>query len=147
MTETVIVTEIVNNVLISSPGPQGQRGRTILNGTGSPAENLGLEGDFYYDKDTTRIYGPKLIDSSWDGSYNYLLKNASFYQTSWQTSNLSGPTNGIYSIQIQHDLGYNPNVTVKSSVGDILETGIVYNTNKIITLEMAQPFAGTAYLS
>jgi hypothetical protein len=42
MVDTVIVTEVVNDVVVSSPGPQGPRGKTILNGNGVPAENLGL---------------------------------------------------------------------------------------------------------
>jgi hypothetical protein len=33
MAETVIITEIINDVVISSPGPQGPRGKTILSGT------------------------------------------------------------------------------------------------------------------
>jgi len=40
-----------------------------------------------------------------------------------------------------------PNITIKSSAGDVLETGIDYNSNDRITLTMAQPFSGTAYLS
>jgi len=44
-------------------------------------------------------------------------------------------------------MGYNPNVTVKDSGGNILETGIDYNSINKITLIMAQPFGGTAYLS
>lgn len=39
--EKVIVTENKNKVVISTPGPQGPRGRTILNGTGAPSESLG----------------------------------------------------------------------------------------------------------
>jgi hypothetical protein len=145
MVDTVIVTEIVNDVIISTPGPQGPRGRTILNGNGIPAANLGLEGDFYYDKLTTRFYGPKLTDLNWDGVTNYLLS----------TSTLTYPfsigqvvNQGSYwSLEITHNMGYNPNVTVKNSAGDILETGIDYNSINKITLTMAQPFGGTAYLS
>jgi hypothetical protein len=44
-------------------------------------------------------------------------------------------------------LGFYPNVTVKTSAGDILETGIDYNNINQITLTMAQPFSGTAHLS
>ncbi len=145
MTEKVIVTEVVNDVIISSPGPQGPRGRTILNGSGAPANNLGMEGDFYYDKDTTRFYGPKPSETSWAGAINYLLN--SNLEFTWELSQVTGPVSGIYSVLINHNLGMKPNVTVKSSAGDILETGIDYNSNNTITLTMAQPFSGTAYLS
>ena len=145
MVDTVIVTEVVNDVIISSPGPQGPRGRTILNGNGVPADNLGLEGDFYYDKLTTRFYGPKPTDLTWSGATNYLLS----------TSTLTYPfsigqvvnAGSYYYLEITHNMGYNPNVTVKNSAGDILETGIDYNSINKITLTMAQPFGGTAYLS
>jgi hypothetical protein len=142
---TVVVTEQVNKIVVNTPGPQGPRGKTILNGNGAPADNLGFEGDFYYDKNTTRLYGPKTNDVSWAGATNYLLS----------TSTLTYPfsinqviNQGSYwSLEITHNMGYNPNVTVKDSSGNILETGIDYNSINKITLTMAQPFGGTAYLS
>ena len=145
MTETVIVTEVANEVIISSPGPQGPRGKSILNGTGAPAANLGMEGDFYYDKDTTRFYGPKPSETSWAGAVSYLLNMT--FEYGWELSQVTGPVSGVYSVSINHTLGMKPSVTVKSSAGDILETGIDYNSNNMITLTMAQPFSGTAYLS
>ena len=145
MVEKVIVTEVVNDVIISSPGPQGPRGRTILNGEGVPAGNLGLEGDFYYDKLTTRFYGPKLLNTSWDTATNYLLSTMTL---SYPFSIGQVLDQGSYwSLEITHNMGYNPNVTVKNSAGDILETGIDYNSINKITLIMAQPFGGIAYLS
>ena len=145
MVETVIVTEVVNDVIISSPGPQGPRGRTILNGEGVPAGNLGLEGDFYYDKLTTRFYGPKLSNTTWDTATNYLLSTMTL---SYPFSIAQVTDQGSYwSLEITHNMGYNPNVTVKNSAGDILETGIDYNSINKITLTMAQPFGGIAYLS
>lgn len=145
MVDTVVVTEVVNDVIISSPGPQGPRGKTILNGNGVPAENLGLEGDFYYDKLTTRFYGPKPTDVTWSGATNYLLSTSTLtYAFSiGQVVNAGS----YYYLEINHNMGYNPNVTVKNSAGDILETGIDYNSVNKITLTMAQPFGGTAYLS
>jgi hypothetical protein len=145
MAETVIVTEVVNDVIISSPGPQGPRGKSILNGNGVPAENLGLEGDFYYDKLTTRFYGPKPTDLTWAGATNYLLSTS----TLTYSFSIGQVTNqgSHWALEITHNMGYNPNVTVKNSAGDILETGIDYNSINKITLTMAQPFGGIAYLS
>jgi hypothetical protein len=147
MTESIIITETVNDIIVSSPGPQGPRGKTILNGNGAPADNLGLEGDFYYDKEVTRFYGPKLTDNTWSTAFSYVLNTAASYEYTWEMASLSGPTNGIYAISITHNLGYRPNVTVKSSAGDVLETGIDYNSINKLTLTMAQPFSGTAYMS
>ena len=142
---TVVITEQINKIVLSTPGPQGPRGRSILNGNGVPAENLGLEGDFYYDKLTTKFYGPKLSDVTWVGVTSYLLNGNFVY--SWELTQVTGPVSGIYSVAVNHNLGFKPNVTVKSSAGDVLETGIDYNDNNTITLTMAQPFSGTAYLS
>ena len=140
----VIVTETVNKVVISSPGPQGPRGKTILNGEGAPSDNNGIEGDFYYDRLTTRLYGPKMSINSWANAINFLLNAALTYPFSIQQVQSAG---SYYYLEITHNFGYNPNVTVKNSAGDILETGIDYNSTNKITLTMAQPFGGTAYLS
>lgn len=141
----VIVTEIVNDVVVSTSGPQGPRGKTILNGNGVPSNNLGVEGDFYYDKNTTRFYGPKPNDLTWDGATNYLLSTSTLtYPFSIsQVVNMGS----YWKVEINHNMGYNPNVTVQDSGGNILETGIDYNSINKITLIMAQPFGGTAYLS
>jgi len=141
----LVITETVNDVLVASPGPQGPRGKTILNGNGVPAENNGVEGDFYYDKQTTRFYGPKPTDLTWTGATNFFL-NAATLTYPFSTNQVVAVGNA-FAIAIPHNLGYNPNVTVKNSAGDILETGIDYNSINQITLTMAQPFGGTAFLS
>ena len=148
MAESVKVIEQKNKVIISTPGPQGPRGRTILNGTSAPANNLGLTGDFYFNSTTSEFYGPKLDDSTWVGAGIIVLASApETLSYSWEMSQITGPVSGIYSVIINHNLGFNPNVSVKSSSGDMLETGIDYNSTSRLTLTMAQPFSGTAYLS
>ena len=150
MVDKVIVKETKNKVIVATPGPQGPRGKTILNGTGAPANNLGLEGDFYYNTDTTDFYGPKLSNTTWAGAtvIKFIQEGADYaYSTSWEIGQVTGPINNTYSVALTHNLGFYPNVTVKTSAGDILETGIDYNNINTITLTMAQPFAGTAYLS
>lgn len=146
MTESIVVTEVINDVIISTPGPQGPRGKTILSGNGIPSNNLGLEGDFYYDTNTSKFYGPKLSDVTWQNA-KIILLTTNTLAYSWELTQLTGPVAGIYSLAIEHNLGYHPNVTIKSSAGDILETGIDYNNTNKLTLTMAQPFSGTAYLS
>ena len=146
--ETIVITENVNTLTVSSEGVQGPAGRTILNGVGAPAGNLGVAGDFYYDTSTTRFYGPKLTDSSWSGANDFLLNAGVIaFEYNWELAQIYGPENGVYSVTIIHSLGFKPNVTVKNSAGDVLETGIDYNNDDVLTLTMAQPFAGTAYLS
>ena len=82
---------------------------------------------------------------TWAGVTSYSL-NGTFVH-SWELAQVTGPVSGIYSVSVSHNLGFKPNVTVKSSAGDVLETGIDYNDNNTLTLTMAQPFSGTAYLS
>lgn len=150
MVDKVIVTETKNKVIVGTPGPQGPRGRTILNGTGAPANNLGLEGDFYYNTTTTDFYGPKLSNTTWAGAniIAFVQEGSDYaYSTSWEIGQVTGPVSGVYSVELTHNLGFYPNVTVKSSGGDMLETDINYNNTNTITLRMAQPFSGTAYLS
>jgi hypothetical protein len=150
MTETIVVTEVKNQLTVSTPGPQGPAGRTILNGTGVPANNLGVQGDFYYNTTTTEFYGPKPSDVSWSGATVITLVQESSefaFEYSWEMAQIVGPVNGVYSLQVIHNLGFNPNVTIKTSSGDIVETGIDYNNTNTLTLTMAQPFSGIAYLS
>ena len=150
MSEKVIVKEEKRKVIVSSPGPQGPAGRTILNGTSAPANNLGVTGDFYYNTVTTDFYGPKLTDLSWsNATIIKLIQEGSeySYSTSWEIAQVTGPISGVYSVSITHNLGFFPNITTKDSSGETVETGLEYVNTNTIKLTMAQPFSGTAYLS
>ena len=152
MTENqIIVNQTINEVVVSSPGPQGPRGKTILNGAGVPANNLGLQGDFYFNTLNNDFYGPKLSDLTWDAAkiIRLVTKDDIAYQYTWELAQVhsSDQHSSDYHVIINHNLGFSPNVTVKSSAGDVLETGIDYNSLNSLTLTMAQPFSGTAYLS
>ena len=150
MSEKVIVKEEKRKVIVSSPGPQGPAGRTILNGTSAPANNLGVTGDFYYNTITTDFYGPKLTDLSWsNATIIQLIQEGSeySYSTSWEIAQVTGPISGVYSVSITHNLGFFPNITTKDSSGETVETGLEYVNTNTIKLTMAQPFSGTAYLS
>jgi hypothetical protein len=150
MAEKVIVTEVKNKVIVKSPGPQGPAGRTILNGTGAPSNNLGVAGDFYVNNDTHEFYGPKLSNTSWVGANKIQLaaEGADFaYSQSWELAQVTGPVNGVYAVSLTHNLGFFPNVTTKDSSGETVETGLDYINTNTVRLTMAQPFSGTAYLS
>lgn len=126
----------------------GAPGRTIISGEGDPSNTLGVPGDFYFDKLTTRFWGPKDSDTNtWNINNSFILDKQISLTHSWELAQVTGPVLGVYSVEINHNLGFHPNVTVKSSGGDILETGIDYNSLNTITLKMAQPFSGTAHLS
>ena len=150
MAEKVIVKEANNKVIIKSPGPQGPAGKTILNGNSAPSNNLGVTGDFYVNNVTHQFYGPKLSDVSWTGANIIQLaaEGADFaYSSSWEIAQVVGPSQGVYSVTLTHNLGFFPNVTTKDSSGETVETGLDYLNTNTIKLTMAQPFSGTAYLS
>jgi len=52
------------NGLKGAAGQNGTNGNKILNGSGAPAADLGLTNDYYLDKDSYTLYGPKL-DAGW----------------------------------------------------------------------------------
>ena len=145
MATRLIVTENKPLVVVRASGAPG---RTIISGEGNPANTLGVPGDFYFDIDTTRFWGPKNDQTNtWNINNSFILDKQISLTYPWEMAQITGPVQGIYSLIINHNLGFHPNVTVKSSAGDILETGIDYNSINQITLTMAQPFSGTAYLS
>ena len=55
------------------PGFDGANGKTVLNGSGAPADTLGNDGDFYLDTTSDVLYGPKTAGawpapgSAWSG--------------------------------------------------------------------------------
>ncbi|MBL4677469.1 MAG: hypothetical protein JKY70_14895 [Mucilaginibacter sp.] len=49
---------------VGATGAAGTAGSKILSGTGAPAATLGGSGDFYFDKGSSTIYGPK-TGSGW----------------------------------------------------------------------------------
>ena len=48
-------------------GPTGANGKTILSGPGVPAPAVGTDGDYYYDVNADRLYGPKTL-GAWNTS-------------------------------------------------------------------------------
>ncbi|WP_445665694.1 hypothetical protein [Fodinibius sp. AD559] len=61
------------NPIIVLQGEDGEDGSQIHSGTGAPASSLGSVGDYYLDKDTYELYGPK-TDQGWGSPIN--LKGA-----------------------------------------------------------------------
>ena len=49
-----------------STGPAGADGKSLRSGSGVPSSGLGVDGDFYIDTSTNRLYGPK-TSGSWGG--------------------------------------------------------------------------------
>ena len=130
----VTVQRTENIVEISSPGPQGPRGKGVLHGEGEPNNSLGIDGEFYIDTVTNKMYGPK-EDGSWGepvnlgGTYVHVQDTAS---DSWV---------------INHNLDYFPNVEIVNSAGTAVVGDYQYINQNVVIATFADPFAGKAYLS
>jgi hypothetical protein len=76
MSENIIVEPIVynvevikqvNEVSVLHPGLQGEKGSSILSGSGLPSGSLGRVGDYYLNSSTNILYGPKTTNG-WPGT-------------------------------------------------------------------------------
>jgi hypothetical protein len=76
MTENIIVEPIVHNiqvvkqvneVTVLHPGLQGEKGSSIITGSGLPSNSLGRTGDYYLNSLTNILYGPKGV-TEWPSS-------------------------------------------------------------------------------
>jgi hypothetical protein len=89
MAENIVkITEQINKVVLSSPGPQGPRGKSILSGPSAPLDSVGIEGDFYFNTTTNEFYGPKLSITTWSGANKIDLatKDDIAFVYSWEMS-------------------------------------------------------------
>jgi hypothetical protein len=53
----------INLKVVAPVGPEGENGRTILNGTIPPQNSQGVDGDFYLNTTSWLLYGPKANDT------------------------------------------------------------------------------------
>ena len=74
-------------------GQDGEDGSQIYSGTGAPAASLGVEGDYYLDKSSYELYGPK-SSSGWETPIS-LKGTANVLYSSWVDISWDG--GGAYS--------------------------------------------------
>lgn len=130
----VIVERTENVVEINSIGIQGPRGKGVLNGQGSPSDSLGIDGEFYIDIVTNKMYGPKTGGVWGDpvnlgGTYTHVQDSAS---NTWV---------------INHNLDYYPNVEIVNSAGVAVVGDYQFINPNVVIATFTDPFAGKAYLS
>ena len=135
----VVLNEEIVNVLLGNTGLQGAAGRTILNGTGQPSSEIGVNGDFYIDTQATAIYGPK-TNGEWGNPTSLIADpNISYVHT----QNISSDT-----WVIVHGLNFTPNITVVDSAGSVIEGSYDYSSNgNTVTVTFNGATTGKAYLS
>ncbi len=57
--EVEIIQDSVAIIISPDQGPPGARGNSVLSGAGDPTSIVGVDGDFYINTSTNKIFGPK----------------------------------------------------------------------------------------
>ncbi len=120
---------------VNLQGPSGDDGNEILSGNGVPSGTLGREGDFYLDKDSYDLYGPKTA-SGWGTPVN-LKGTANVIYSGWFEA--GGYTNsGTQSAYVQK--------TAPAISQEIIDEGVVLAYTKLISDNgFVRPLPATTY--
>ena len=138
-TNTVVVSDSEpNTVLVSIVGAAGERGNSILNGTGTPLSSLGLEGDIYIDSSNGNFWGPK-TSTGWPATPFY---SAGLTRRYVHVQNVAADT-----WNIAHDLGGYPAITIVDSALTAVVGEVSYISTSQIRVDFTAPFSGYAYLT
>jgi len=127
-------------------GPAGPTGSTGATGPAGPTGATGSTGA----TGATGATGPGVAAG---GSTDQILAKSSGtdYATTWidkpKVSYAHNQSATSDTWTITHNLGYNPNVVVKDSAGNIIEGDISYNDTSSLTITFSVGTSGFAYLS
>jgi hypothetical protein len=102
-------------------GANGTNGNTVLNGTTTPSNLLGNNGDFYINTSTYNIYGPK-VANTWPAGNSLIGPQVSIYNKSftsvtgltilWQTDLIAGDS--TYAQFLGNQLVKRPTIYVQN---------------------------------
>jgi len=106
----------------------------FLAGNGVPASTLGDDGDYYLNKTTFGLYGPKAA-GAWGSAISFANK---------YTHVQASPT-AVWTIT--HNLDAYPNITVVNSLGNELLGQLDYTSVNALTYSFNTTESGTAYLN
>ena len=132
-----------DKVVIRSPGlagPKGDPGTQFLTGPGIPSSLIGKVGDFYIDTITKEVYGPK-TSTGWPAQAIFDAFNKDLLGITYNFPQASE----IW--EIEHSLGYKPNVTTVDSAYNVVEGAVSYPSENTIRIEFIGALIGKAYLS
>jgi hypothetical protein len=139
--QDVADTPAQNTVVLRGPvgpmGLQGAPGSTILIGDSPPSDSLGNDGDYYINRFTSELIGPKSLgtwptEPIFDKQARRHIHTQSSPATLWT---------------ISHGLGGRPSVSVVDSAGTVVIGEVSYNDDQTVTLSFSAPFSGYAYLT
>lgn len=165
---TVVVDKQVTNVTVRADGVQGTPGSQILSSTGAPDPELGLIGDYYLDRSTNHLYGPKSQEDGWG---EFLSLGSVEFEN---TFDLESPEDGqviqfdantglwvprairythVQSASadtwsVNHNLGARPGgVTVVDSGDNVVYGDVAYVDDNNLTITFSAAFGGKVYIS
>jgi hypothetical protein len=167
-TTNVRVDVIEPSVKVQAPGVVGPPGSQILSSNGAPDSALGVIGDFYLNKTTNELYGPKTQETGWGTPIN--LGSAEFENQ----FDLDSPEDGqvieydadqdlwvpkhirythvqsaaTSTWTVNHNLGIRPGgVTVVDSGENVVFGDVLYANDNSLTITFSSAFGGKVYLS
>lgn len=143
-------------------------GSSILSGTGAPDPAVGNIGDYWFDRDTNELYGPKTQDGGWgvgielgDRSFSQQFDlagaGADDFMAYDDEAELWVPRQIRYvhtqdspsaTWTVTHNLDTKPGgVSVVDSAESVVFGNITYVDANTLTIQFAAPFGGKAYIS
>lgn len=156
------------SVRVQAPGIVGPPGSQILSSSGAPGIELGVIGDYYLDKTTNNLYGPKTQESGWGTPIG--LGSAEFEnqfdldspedgqvieydadQDLWvprhiRYTHVQASATNTWSVN--HNLGVHPGgVTVVDSGDNIVYGDVLYVNDNTLTITFSSAFGGKVYIS
>jgi len=167
---SVVVNEVTGAVTVVSAGPRGAAGSKIYSGITAPDPEIGAIGDYWFDKATKQMYGPKSQEDGW-GTPIPLGGNPTLVDSVFSIGSPSDGDAIIYDEDsdtwearavrhyhsqiipsatwvIDHNLNAYPGgVSVVDSAGSVVYGDVVYNSLNQLTINFTVQFSGEAYLS
>lgn len=137
---TVTVVDSPITVVLGQSGPQGPRGTQVLSGPTPPQPTDGILGDQYLDTTTGMLYGPK-TELGWGAGVNLVATNP----TDLAYIHDQQVPSTVWTIN--HNLNFNPNVSIVDSAGTVVEGDCQYINSGTIVITLSAAMAGKAYLS
>ena len=143
-------------------------GSSILSGTGAPDPEVGNLGDYWFDRASNYLYGPKTQEGGWgegielgDRSFSdqFDLAGAAAddfmgyddAQSVWvprQIRYVHTQDSPSDTWTIAHNLATKPGgISVVDSADSVVYGNVTYVDPNTLTIEFAAPFGGKAYIS
>jgi hypothetical protein len=170
-TAEIIVTSLSSATIeISNSGPQGASGSKIYSGVTAPDPEIGAIGDYWFDKVTKQMYGPKSQEDGWgvpiplggnptladsvfsidnpDDGDSILYNQGTDTWEARPTRYIHNQVSASPTWIINHNLNANPGgVSIVDSAGSTVYGDIVYNSLNRLTATFTVSFSGKAYIS